>query len=109
MAPPQITKAPVVYWQATDLARKIADDLKAERAISSGLLERAKDLQFRLDAALGQRAESEGKVAELEEMMKDLMFSLEARETLKDGEAAGGDLVVQQKPTTSSRRKAVRR
>lgn len=106
---PSSMLTPPPLLQATELARKLADDLKAERALSSGLLERTQDLQNRLDVASGQKAEADEKVVELEEMMKDLMFSLEARDTLKDGEAAGGDLVVQQKPTSSSRRKTTRR
>ncbi len=83
--------------QATELARKLNSTLESERSLSSGLLTRITTLETLLSTTRESLATSESKISELEEMVKDLMFSLEAGGKMKElGEelGEGGDVVV---------------
>lgn len=73
-------------------------------------MEKTENLQRKLNAYMVEQREAKAKIEELEEMMKDLMFSLEAQETMKGSEAAGGDLVLRPNPNlaSSNRRKTKR-
>lgn len=82
----------------SSLARKLQDDLRAERAITAGLLERIKAMESKLSQSITEGVESKNQVKELEEMVADLAINLEMRDKLKDGEAQGGSLVVSQTP-----------
>lgn len=59
-------------------------------------MEKIKSLETQLAAALGTVEERTGQLKEAEEMVRDLMVSISAAETLAAGEAegAGGTLVV---------------
>lgn len=84
------------------LARQLQDDLRSERALSSGLMtrlktmEQARETDQTMHAAETTRRAAQ--VVELEDMIKDLTFALSMRDQVKGSEAEGGDLVVQGNP-----------
>ncbi|KAI0343098.1 zf-UBP-domain-containing protein [Trametopsis cervina] len=87
-----------------EVARALERELKSERAQSEGLLKNLAAAKARAEAAEGVREELQGKVGELEEQVRDIMFFVEAREKIENGEgavgeAAGGSLAVSSAPS----------
>lgn len=90
-----------------DLAKTLDKELKEERAVSEGLMRNIKSMQERLGLAEEGRKESEEKIQELQDQVRDLMFFLEANTKIEQGggveaEAAGGSIEVRSDPHTSS-------
>ena len=62
-------------------------------------------LKERAEKLEGEKEDMRGKVSELEEQVRDIMFFVEARGKLQETEAAGGTLEVTTPPTPSSSKK----
>jgi BRCA1-associated protein len=83
--------------RAIDLSRSLQATLEAEKAMSKGLSERIKNLERKNQLVESEKKEKEDEVQNLEETVRDLMFSLEAGIKVQEagGESGeGGDLVV---------------
>ncbi|KAF8677500.1 BRCA1-associated protein 2 [Rhizoctonia solani] len=87
-----------------DLARRFEKDLKAERAVSEGLMNRINKLQEAEAAGVSERAELQSRLKDVEEQLRDVMFFLEAKTTIEQqgdqSELAGGSVIVPQAPPT---------
>jgi BRCA1-associated protein len=87
-----------------DLARKLEKDLKAERAVSEGLMNRINKLQEAETAGARERMELQTRLKDVEEQLRDVMFFLEAKTTIEQqgdqSELAGGSIVVPEAPPT---------
>ncbi|PWY96924.1 hypothetical protein BCV70DRAFT_228886 [Testicularia cyperi] len=83
--------------KAVELARKLQDEMQAERSISSGLLRRLEKTQENEKTLQAQ-------VQDLGEQVNDLMFFVQARDKVdqEGGEAQGGDLEIKNKPSRRS-------
>ena len=85
--------------KAAELSRSLQASLSAERAMSSGMSERIKVLSLEAEVARAAKGEEQAKVGELEELVRDLQFALEARAVIAQGgneAGAGGDVVLVQ-------------
>ncbi len=76
--------------KAVELSRNLQRDFQAEQSVSEGL-------QRKVELLRVSDGEMKGKVAELEEQMRDLMFFVSAREKVQQSEElSGGDLQIAQ-------------
>ena len=91
--------------KANELARALEKELKSERALSEGMVKNLMALKERAEKLEKEKEDMRGKVAELEEQVRDIMFFVEARGKLQETEAAGGTLEVATPPTPSSSKK----
>lgn len=85
--------------RSADLARRLEKDLREERMVSAGLLEKMGVLKDKADKAEAERNEFGERLKDCEEQLRDIMFFLESREKIeKEGgaasEAAGGTVVL---------------
>ena len=85
--------------RVAELARSLEKELREERAVSNGLLKNLEAAQKRAEEGETARAALSLRVEELEEQVRDVMFSLEARTKIEAGEGemgevAGGDIEV---------------
>ncbi|KAJ7050511.1 hypothetical protein C8F01DRAFT_1067762 [Mycena amicta] len=83
----------------TDLARRLDKELNAERAVSEGLIKNLNKNKERLDQSEKNKQETAAKIQDLEEQLRDLMFFLEAKNKIEQGEgveaeAAGGSIEI---------------
>ncbi|KAI0027477.1 hypothetical protein K488DRAFT_31864, partial [Vararia minispora EC-137] len=83
----------------TELARRLERELREERAVSAGLLDNLEHARQRTEEAERAREGVQARVTELEDQVRDVMFFLEAREKIENGEgaaaeAAGGSVEV---------------
>jgi BRCA1-associated protein len=81
--------------RVAELARKFEKELKEEKAVSEGLLRNLSKMKETSTQSEKQRQEYEAKITELQDQVRDIMFFLEAREKIEQGdgaiaEAAGG-------------------
>ena len=81
----------------TQLARKLEKDLKDERAVSEGLLQNLNKMREQVESAERDKDEYQQKMHETEDQLRDVMFFLEARDKIENGdeevrEAAGGSI-----------------
>ncbi|KAJ1306874.1 hypothetical protein OPQ81_007859 [Rhizoctonia solani] len=86
-----------------ELARKLEKELKAERAVSEGLMNRINKLQEAEAAGAQERVELQGRLKDVEEQLRDVMFFLEAKTTIEqqgeESELAGGSIIVPAAPS----------
>jgi len=85
--------------KAWELARSLEKELKEERAVSEGLLKNLAAAKERAEKAEQEKDALKAKVAELDDQLRDVMFFIEARDKIENGdgtaaEAAGGSLEV---------------
>lgn len=95
--------------KAAALARAREKELQEERAVTAGLMKNLAVTRERADAAEKEKEGLQARIGELEEEVRDIMFFVEARDTVAGGEAAGGSLEVRAKPEPAGggkRRKA---
>jgi BRCA1-associated protein len=83
----------------TELARKLDKELREERAVSEGLMKNLEKMKERAEVADTERTDLTAKIAELEDQLRDVMFFLEAKQTIEssegiEAEAAGGSIEV---------------
>ncbi|KAG9312924.1 hypothetical protein JVU11DRAFT_6357 [Chiua virens] len=83
--------------KAAELARKFEKELKEEKAVSEGLLSNLEKMKEKVDLSEKQKEERDTKISELQDQLRDVMFFLEARSKIEQGqgaeaEAAGGSV-----------------
>ena len=96
--------------KAAELARKLEKELKEERAVSEGLMKNLGIMRQRAEFFDKEREDLSNRVRELEDQVRDVMFFLEARTKIEQGdgiesEAAGGSVSVPEPPPKSNRKK----
>ncbi|ESK97762.1 brca1-associated protein [Moniliophthora roreri MCA 2997] len=98
------TKAEQRANKMTELARRLEKELREERAVSEGLMQNLGTLKEKAKLVDQEKQEFQDKITELEEQLRDVMFYLEAKEKIEQGEgvageAAGGSLEVVSTPS----------
>ncbi|KAJ6624952.1 hypothetical protein B0H10DRAFT_1783886 [Mycena sp. CBHHK59/15] len=98
------TKAESRAEKVTDLARRLEKELNAERAVSEGLLKNLGKAKEKLEQTERVNEKNIGKIAELQDQLRDVMFFLEAKTKIEQGggveaEAAGGSIEVVDLPS----------
>jgi BRCA1-associated protein len=91
------SKAEKKVEKVSELARKLEKELKEERAVSEGLMKNLGKMKERVEHFNKQEKELTGKIADLEDQVRDVMFFLEAKAKIEQGsgveaEAAGGSI-----------------
>jgi BRCA1-associated protein len=94
----------------TDVARRLERELHEERAVSAGLLSNLERTRLRAEEAERAREDVQVRVGELEDQVRDVMFFLEAREKIENGEgamseAAGGSAALPPPPAQAPGKK----
>lgn len=82
-----------------ELARRLEKDLREERAVSEGLMKNLTKLREKAELADKEKEDFSLKVRELEDQVRDVMFFLEAKTKIEQGEgveseAAGGSIAI---------------
>ncbi|KAH9840224.1 zf-UBP-domain-containing protein [Rhodofomes roseus] len=85
--------------RTADLVTQLHKELKEERAVSTGLLENLQKARREVDVAKQEKQLHSQRIHELEEQVRDIMFALEARSQIEQGqgvvaEAAGGSIAI---------------
>jgi BRCA1-associated protein len=90
--------------KAMDVARKFEKELREERMVNDGLLQNLSAVKKRSEAFDEEKAQFMGRVGELEDQMRDIMFYLETRDKVdkEGGELAGASVEVKTPPPSSS-------
>ncbi|KAH7907261.1 hypothetical protein BJ138DRAFT_1014815 [Hygrophoropsis aurantiaca] len=106
------TKAEKKAEKLAEIARKFEKELKEEKAVSEGLLKNLGNMKDRAELAERQKGEYGVQIAELQDQVRDVMFFLEAKGKIENGEgieteAAGGS--IQLPPTVSTKKKGKKR
>ncbi|KAJ7224449.1 hypothetical protein GGX14DRAFT_425711, partial [Mycena pura] len=96
--------------KTTQLARRLEKELDAERAVSEGLMKNLGKTKERLEQAEKDKNESLAKIKELEDQLRDVMFFLEAKTKIEQGdgveaEAAGGSIELVGPPKSNVKKK----
>ena len=96
--------------KAAELARKFEKELKEEKAVSEGLLENLGKMKERIELSERQKQEHDVKISELQDQLRDVMFFLEARTKIEQGEgteaeAAGGSVELPPPSTPANKKK----
>jgi BRCA1-associated protein len=96
-------KAEARAEKVADLARRLEKELNAERAVSEGLLKNLGKAKEKLEQSEKGKAEQAGKIEDLQEQLRDVMFFLDAKTKIEQGggaesEAAGGSIEVAEPP-----------
>ncbi|KAF8967694.1 hypothetical protein BDZ97DRAFT_1656175 [Flammula alnicola] len=89
--------------KVAELARRLEKELREERAVSEGLMKNLGKMKEKTAMADKEKEDFTNKVRELEDQVRDVMFSLDAQTKIEQGggvesEAAGGSIAV---PTPS--------
>ena len=89
------------------LSRKLEKELKEERAFGEGLMQNLQNLKEKVESSEQQKQEFQGRIDELQDQVKDVMFYLEAQSKIaNDGsELAGGSIEVRPNPKKKNRKK----
>lgn len=98
----------------TQLARKLEKELREERAVSEGLMDNLGKTKEKVERSGKEKQEYDSKILELEDQLRDVMFFLEAKTKIEQGdgleaEAAGGTLEVSVPPPTTAKKKKSRK
>jgi len=96
--------------KAAELARKFEKELKEEKAVSEGLLKNLGKTKERAELAERQKQEHDVQISELQDQLRDVMFFLEARTKIEQGdgaeaEAAGGSVELPTPSTPANKKK----
>ncbi|KAF4610749.1 hypothetical protein D9613_006890 [Agrocybe pediades] len=91
--------------KVTELARKLEKELREERAVSEGLLKNLTKMREKVELAQKENESFSSKMRDLEDQLRDVMFSLDAHAKIEQGggiesEAAGGSIEVLPPPAT---------
>lgn len=97
-----------------EVARTLDKELKGERAVGEGLLRNLTAAKERTEKVAQEKEVLTAKVAELEDQVRDIMFFVEARDKIEQGEgvvgeAAGGSLAVPPPTQTNGKGKKGRK
>ncbi|KAF9786273.1 zf-UBP-domain-containing protein [Thelephora terrestris] len=84
----------------TALSRRLEKELKEERACGEGLMQNLQNLKGKLEGAEQQKRESQARIEELQDQVKDIMFYMEAQSKIagEGSELAGGSIEVRPDP-----------
>jgi BRCA1-associated protein len=98
------TKVEKKAEKAMELARKFEKELQEEKMVNDGLLQNLAVVKKRSEAFEQEKTEFMGRISELEDQMRDLMFYLETRDKVEKegGELAGASVEMRPTPTASS-------
>jgi len=93
------TKAEHKAEKVSELARRLEKELREERAVSEGLMKNLGKMKERAELADKEKDDFTQKVRDLEDQVRDVMFFLEAKTKIEQGdgvesEAAGGSIEV---------------
>ncbi|KAF5373345.1 hypothetical protein D9615_007463 [Tricholomella constricta] len=107
-------KAEARAEKATELAKKFDKELKEERAVSAGLM---KNIGKMKETVEHNDAEKEGyiaKIRDLEDQLRDVMFFLETKTKIENGEGleaelAGGSIGIPVPPKADTKKKKLRK
>ncbi|KAG6817544.1 hypothetical protein H0H87_007512 [Tephrocybe sp. NHM501043] len=93
--------------KATELARRLDKELKEERAVSQGLMTNIGKMKEKLESADAAKAKNLAKIHDLEDQLRDVMFFLETKTKIENGEGleaelAGGSVEVPPPPPVPS-------
>ncbi|KAF9245295.1 hypothetical protein BU15DRAFT_85626 [Melanogaster broomeanus] len=96
--------------KVAELARKFEKELKEEKAFSEGLLENLGKMKERVEVSDRQKEELDAKISDLQDQLRDVMFFLEARTKIEQGEgaeaeAAGGSVELPRSSTSANKKK----
>lgn len=82
--------------KALEAGSKLSSELRSERSLGRGLMERLEAQQVEMDRRRAEGEELKRVVQDQGEQLRDLMFALSATERIREagGEAEGGDLIV---------------
>ncbi|CAK5267791.1 unnamed protein product [Mycena citricolor] len=99
------TKAESRVEKLSELARTLQKELGAERAVSEGMMKNMGKAKERQDQAEIEKEKYQAKVQDLEDQLRDVMFFLEAKTKIEEGdgvvgEAAGGSIEIGQTPSS---------
>ncbi|KAK0202799.1 hypothetical protein DFS33DRAFT_1262025 [Desarmillaria ectypa] len=102
------TKAESRADTMSQLAKRLKKELDEERAVSEGLMKNLGKMKEKVEAGNTQSAEAQTKIRDLEEQLRDVMFYLEAKTHIENGdgiagEALGGTIQVPSPPTTKKK------
>ena len=95
----------------TELTRTMEKQLREERAVSEGLVKNLQKMKQKGEADEKERKEWQTRLTDMEEQLRDVMFFLQAKDKIENGEgaeAAGGSIEIsntQSPPPTASGRK----
>ena len=108
------SKADQKVDKATELARKLEKELREERAVSEGLMKNLTIMKQKAEFFDKEREDFSSRVRELEDQVRDVMFFLEAKTRIEQGdgiesEAAGGSISLPEPPLPKSNRKKKKR
>jgi BRCA1-associated protein len=89
--------------KVTELTRKLEKELREERAVSEGLMKNLAVMREKAECFDKERKDFGSRVRELEDQVRDVMFFLEAKTKIEQGdgiesEAAGGSVSVPDPP-----------
>lgn len=89
------------------LSRTLEKELKEERAFGEGLMQNLQNLKEKVESSEQQKREFQGRIDELQDQVKDVMFYLEAQSKIANegSELAGGSIEVRQSPKKTNRKK----
>jgi len=82
-------------------------ELKEERAVGEGLMQNLQNLKGKVESSEQQKREFQGRIDELQDQVKDVMFYLEAQSKIagEGSELAGGSIEVRPNPKKANRKK----
>ena len=95
----------------TALARKFEKELREEQAVSDGLMKNLAVMRQKAESFDKEREDFSSRVRELEDQVRDVIFSLEAKTKIEQGggiesEAAGGSVSVPDPPKSNKKKKS---
>ncbi|KAG8836093.1 hypothetical protein FRC17_010026 [Serendipita sp. 399] len=93
--------------KAMELARKFEKELREEKMVNDGLLQNLTAVRKKSEAFENEKVEFMGRIGELEDQMRDLMFYLETRDKAdkEGGELAGASIELRPTPSSSGSKK----
>ncbi|KAF8075057.1 hypothetical protein FPV67DRAFT_1475860 [Lyophyllum atratum] len=109
------TKADARAERAMELARKLDKELKEERAVSEGLMKNIGKMKERAEQTEEEKAGYLAKISDMEDQLRDVMFFLETKTKIENGdgpvaELAGGSVEVPLSlPKTDTKKKKPRK
>jgi len=97
--------------KVTELARRWEKELREEKAVSEGLMKNLAVMKQKAESFDKERKDFSSRVRELEDQVRDVMFFLEAKTKIEQGdgiesEAAGGSVSVPDPPKPNKKKKS---
>lgn len=87
--------------KATDLARSLHKDLDGERSVTRGLMDKIGILKEENEKRKEERDGMQAQIQDLSEQLQDVLFTLSAQAQIAENGGAGGDVIIEQKPSAN--------